>query len=238
MQSIAFEVGVSAPDMPGTLKPSASHGERRIHMKRTSQAAGVAVVTAAFIGGLAPAASASTESKAGGAEAAIAIIESVYSIGEILQGPALNSDVTLRNTTGKTLQIVAVSQPYQMRVTTAVPGSQVRPGEGFAVGFTVERDSAGQLQRDAGVTVVVRTMQQSTLATGAYGKYGATPTYGPERSITIKTVNYEESGAYRINGRGLTTGDAVIVKIDGAIVAGVERSSRNVLPSLGVVNVS
>ena len=64
--------------------------------------AGVAVVTAAFIGGLAPAASASTESKAGGAGG-----YRDYRVGvpdrRDPSRPGVEPDVTLRNTTGKTL---------------------------------------------------------------------------------------------------------------------------------------
>ena len=98
-----------------------------------------------------------------------------------------------------------------------------------------------RFQRDAGVTVVVRILAAiNPRHTGRLREI--------RRNSNVRTrtqhhhqdfVNYEGiPGAYRINGRGLTTGDVVIVKIDGAIVAGVERSSRNVLPSLGVVNVS
>ena len=128
---------------------------------------------------------------------------------------------------------------YQMRVTTAGARSQVRPGEDSPSGSPSGAIATKSLRR-WGHCVVVRLCSNQPSPRAPARNAAQLQRTGPERSITIKGYRYENPAPTGSAVAGSTTGDAVIVrKIDRLPSSPVLNDrGRNVLPSLGVVNVS
>ena len=125
-------------------------------MKRTAIAIAVTVLSGALVAGTATAASAADGSRSGGAEGVVTIFKSAIDIVGALNGPAVNTDVTVKNDTGYPIEIVGMSPPYKMQVTAPASGTVIPSGQAFQLGMSVERDSGGRVDRDAGVSVVYR----------------------------------------------------------------------------------
>ena len=201
-------------------------------MKRTAIAIAVTVLSGALVAGTATAASAADGSRSGGAEGVVTIFKSAIDIVGALNGPAVNTDVTVKNDTGYPIEIVGMSPPYKMQVTGPASGTVVPAGQAFQLGMQVERESGGRVDRDAGVSVVYRPITGWT-GTGFSSPYSKNkPIYGPQLGLTVKAIDYPEVRPE------ITAGDGMLVKIDGREVAAVEMTGRNVMPSLGVVSIT
>ena len=203
-------------------------------MKRTAIASAIAVtvLSGSLIAGSASAASAANGAKSGGAEGVVTIIGSAIDIVGALNGPAVNTDLTVKNDTGYPIEIVGMSPPYKMQVTAPASGTVIPSGQAFQLGMSVERDSGGRVDRDAGVSVVYRPITGWT-GTGFSSPYSKNkPIYGPQLGLTVKAIDYPEVRPE------ITAGDGMLVKIDGREVAAVEMTGRNVMPSLGVVSIT
>ena len=203
-------------------------------MKRTAIASAIAVtvLSGSLIAGSASAASAANGAKSGGAEGVVTIIGSAIDIVGALNGPAVNTDLTVKNDTGYPIEIVGMSPPYKMQVTGPASGTVVPAGQAFQLGMQVERESGGRIDKDAGVSVVYRPIKGWT-GSGFSGPYNKDkPVYGPQQGLTVKAIDYPDERS------GLTAGYGMLVKIDGREVTAVGMAGRNVMPSLGVVSIT
>ena len=86
-------------------------------MKRTAIASAIAVtvLSGSLIAGSASAASAANGAKSGGAEGVVTIIGSAIDIVGALNGPAVNTDLTVKNDTGYPIEIVGMSPRTRCR---------------------------------------------------------------------------------------------------------------------------
>ena len=123
-------------------------------MKRTAIAITVTVLSGALVAGTATAASAADGSRSGGAEGVVTIFKSALDIAGAPNRPPVNTDVTVKHDTAYPHEIVGMSPPYKMQVTAPASGTVIPAGQAFQLGMSVELDSGGRVDSDAGVSVV------------------------------------------------------------------------------------